>query len=122
MTLYEDHMLEELDHLMELSVSAQDALARYQGPDALNDRIAEWFETPQGSIADLPSWGNMLMEFKHEPQSVHLEVRMEAKSIPKLSEDCGVPISGIRIDFTDIDLCRVQIMYQGGYFDSEVSI
>ena len=113
-------MLEELDHLMELSISPQDALARYEGPDALNDRIEEWFETPEGTIADLPFWGNMLWMFQHEPPSVHLEVFMEAKIIKKLSSDCGVPINGIRIDFLDIDSCRVQILYKGGFFDSEV--
>ncbi len=115
-------MLEEIDHLMELSISSQDAFARYQGPDALNDRIAEWFETPEGTISDLPSWGNMLWMFKHEPPSIHLEVMMEAKIISKLSADCGVPITGIRIDFLDIDLCRVQILYPGGYFDNGVTL
>jgi len=122
MTLCEGEMLEEIDHLMELSISCQDALTRYTGPDALNDRISEWFETPEGTVADIPSWGNMLGQFKHEPPSVHLEVYMEAKIISKLSADCGVPVSGIRIDFLDIDLCRVQIKYSGGSFDSGVTL
>lgn len=115
-------MLEELDHLMELSISEQDALTRYSGPDALNDRIAEWFETPEGTVADLPSWGNMLAMFKHEPPSAHLEVLMETRIIKKLSNDCGVPVSGIRIDFVDIDTCRIRILYQGGMFDKGVKI
>ena len=114
-------MLEELDHLMELSISPQDALARYTGVDALNDRIAEWFETPEGTIADLPSWGNMLGRFQHEPPSVSLEVVMETKIIKKLSNDCGIPIYGIRVDFLDIDKCRVRILYKGGMLDSEVN-
>jgi hypothetical protein len=122
MTLCEDAMLEEFDHLMELSISDQDALARYQGPNALNDRIMEWFQTPEGTIADFPSWGNMLKIFQHEPPTVHLEVVMEARIISKLSNDCGVAIMGIRIDFLDIDLCRIQILYDGGMFDSGVNI
>ena len=120
MTVYRTMILEEISHLLELSLSPQDALAHYWGPDALNDRIQEWFETPEGTVADFPSWGNNLEPFKHEPLSVHLAVVMEAKIIPKLSQDCGLPVSGIRVDFLDIDRCRIQIQYSGGLFDSEV--
>ena len=114
-------MIEEFDHLMGLSISPQNALARYQGPDALNDRITEWFETPMGTIADLPSWGHALGAFAHEPLSVNLEVMMEAQIVKKLSSDCGIPISGIRVNFLDIDLCRILILYSSGWFDSEVN-
>ena len=121
MTVYKDMKLEEINHLMELSLSPQDALAHYYGPDALNDRIQEWFETPQGTVADFPSWGNNLGPFKHEPISVHLEVMMEALIIPKLSQDCGIQVSGIHVEALDIDKVRVVISYASGLFDSEVT-
>jgi len=113
-------MLEELDHLMELSISPMDALARYTDVEAVNDRITEWFETPMGSISDISSWGNTLYDFAHEPLSAQLEVTMEAVIVKKLSYDCNLTISGIRVDFLDIDRCRVRILYDGGMFDGKV--
>ncbi|WP_051328409.1 hypothetical protein [Desulfatirhabdium butyrativorans] len=113
--------IEELDHLIELSVDPQDAVTRYNDADAMNDRIMEWFETPQGSIADLPSWGNTLAALQHEPISESLEVLMEIKILKKLSIDCGLQIQGLRLDFIDIDRIDIQIKHQYGAFSSEVA-
>lgn len=113
--------IEELDHLISLSVSPQDAVSRYESVDAINDRIMEWFETPLGSIADFPSWGNTLAGLQHEPITDTLEVLMEAKIIHKLSSDCGLSISGVRLDFIDIDRIDVKLLHQYGLFSSEVN-
>jgi len=114
-------MISEINHLMELSVSPQNVLSIHTGAEALNERIQEWFETPAGTVANLPSWGNTLAGLKHEPLSTQLEVTMEAAVFKKLSEDCGFAISGIRVDFLDFDYCRIKILYGSGLlFDSEV--
>lgn len=114
-------IIEELDHLMGLSAAPQDVLIKYSGPNALNDRIQEWFETPEGTIADMPSWGNTLSALQHEPPSTNLEVVMEARIVKKLAVDCDVPIYGIRLTFWGIDICHILIQYGGGMFDSEVN-
>lgn len=115
-------ILEEYDHLMGLSTAPQDVLTTYSGADALNDRIQEWFETPEGTVADMPGWGNSLGALQHEPPSSNLEVMMEFRIVKKLAADCGIPIYGVRVGFWDIDICNVQILYGGGMFNSEVKI
>jgi hypothetical protein len=115
-------ILEEYDHLMGLSIAPQDIIATYSDADALNDRIQEWIETPEGTLADLPGWGHKLGVLQHEPPSSNLEVMMEFRIVKKLASDCGVPIYGVRVDFRDIDICRVQILYKGGIFNRGVNI
>lgn len=114
-------MFEEINHLMEMFTSPQDVLTLHTGGSALNDRIQEWFETPEGTVADLPAWGNTLGALQHEPPSANLEVVMEARIVKKLATDCNVPIYGIKLIFWDIDICHIQIMYGGGMFDGEVN-
>lgn len=110
----------ELDHLIALSDSPQNAVALYEDEDAVNDRIAEWFETPQGTLADMPSWGNQLWSVKHEPISEALEILMEAKVLHKLSIDCNLSIAGIRIDFVDVDRVDIAVLHQAGVFRREM--
>ncbi len=44
--------IEEFDHLLELNPATE--IKTYDDEDALADRIMEWLETPQGTVADLP--------------------------------------------------------------------
>ena len=114
-------MLEEIDHLIGLSIDSTDPISRHQDADAINDRIMEWLETPEGTLADLPSWGHTLAYLQHEPPSENLEVMMECRILQKLPRDCRIRIQGIRMDFLDIDLLHIIIMHDMGIFDREVS-
>lgn len=113
-----DKGIEEFDHLF---MGDPAGVAVYQDSTALEDRIGEWLETPEGSVADLPWWGSNLSSLKHEPQGINLQVMAEMNIVQKLSQDVrNVQVRGILVESMGIDMIRVVIQYQLGTFVGEV--
>ncbi|MBF0121712.1 MAG: hypothetical protein HQK79_23020 [Desulfobacterales bacterium] len=105
----------EKDHLLNLSF---EGLKEYRGGDALNDRIYEWFETPQGTISDNPSWGNALWLLKHEPPSMTLNVAAEMIIVEKIAKDIeDLSVKGIQVEFLEIDLMKITISHRFGEYN-----
>jgi hypothetical protein len=111
----------ELDHLL-LPSSGQN-IKSYQGKDAMDERISEWMDTPQGTLADRPSWGSNLGAYKFEPQSVDLAVSIEMAIVRKLPRDIeNLDIRGIGVSFPLIDLMTITILSQIGLFAANVKM
>lgn len=57
-------------------------------------RLDEWLRTPEGSVYGLPSWGNPMEEFKHEPfgsETSHIvEVAIEGRMMKNYDKTCQV--------------------------------
>jgi hypothetical protein len=113
--------IEEFDHLLELNPTTE--VRKYGNEDAMQDRIFEWLETPQGTLADLPEWGHNLMVLKHEPQSINLNVVAEMSIMTKMPQDIeNLIIQGVSVEFTEIDLCRITIMHRIGIFEEKIAL
>ncbi len=113
--------IDEFDHLIELSPATE--IKKYEDEDALWDRIAEWLETPQGTLADLPGWGHNLIAMKHEPQGIDLEVMAEMSIAYKMPQDiANLVIGSVKVEFTEIDHCRVIINHSLGVFEETISL
>lgn len=112
--------IEEIDYLLELDPSG--LVVHDDGP-ALNQRISEWFETPQGTLIDKPWWGHNFGTFKHEPLSDNLNIMAEMNIMEKLPRDVqNVNIRAVGVEFVEIDRCVVKINYSLGTFSNEVAL
>jgi len=113
--------IEEFDHLIELAPTTE--VKKYDDDEALSDRISEWLETPQGTVADLPAWGHNLSALKHEPQGVNFEVVAEMSITAKMPQDIAdLIIMGVDVKYADIDLFYVSIRHRLGIFEESVSL
>jgi len=113
--------IEEFDHLFELNPTTE--IKKYDDEEALSDRIVEWLETPQGSLADLPGWGHNLIALKHEPQGVNLDVMAEMSITIKMPADIeNLIIQSVSVEFMEIDLCRVVIRHRLGIFEEKIEL
>lgn len=113
--------IEEFDHLIGLSPFTE--VKKYEDEEALYDRIVEWLETPQGTLADLPAWGNNLLPLKHEPQGVSLNVMAEMSIAIKMPQDIeDLVIEGVDVEFMEIDLCQIIIRHRLGVFEGRISL
>ncbi|GAB1077441.1 MULTISPECIES: hypothetical protein [Shewanella] len=75
----------EIEYLMSLSESGVRVM---QGAAADLNKVAEWLDTPRGSVYGLPSWGNELKQFQHEPtNSSDTAVNIEFHIINGLTRD-----------------------------------
>jgi len=114
----EAQTIEEFDHLL---AGDPTGLATHADGNALEDRIQEWLETPEGTVADMPWWGNRLGAIKHEPQGASLQVMAEMSIVEKLPVDVrNVQVKGVLVENIEIDLVRVVVQYQLGTFVGEV--
>lgn len=82
-------------------------------------RLDEWLRTPAGSVYGLPSWGNPMEEFKHEPigsSNNHIiEVSVESSLTMKLREDLpGLNLQAVRCEAVDVDQLVVAFYTPGG--------
>ena len=112
--------IEELDHLFNLTPNQ--GIERYADGPAMSDRIAEWMETPEGTVADHPSWGHVLRPFRHEPTDPNLAVFIEMAIVEKLPKDVqDIKIVGIRVDVIEIDQIYVVILHQFGVYEGRVA-
>lgn len=106
------------------SAPAQDMSRSFEG-NALSERIQEWLATPEGTVANYPSWGHNLSQFKHDPLAVggDLEVLIEMALSRKMPIDIeGLRLVGVRVDVDDIDLCRVTIVHQYGVENQQIQL
>lgn len=88
---------------------------RFADGEALGERIKEWVETPEGTIADIPDWGHNLLGFKHDPQGVDLEVAIEMSIARKMARDIrDLVLLGISVEYLEIDLFKIVIRHQFG--------
>lgn len=116
-----NRILIEADHMM--ASGSETEIEVYYNEPGLADRIYEWLETPMGTVANDPAWGNNLAPFKFDPQSQHLEVLMEMAIASKLPRDVrGLKMVGVAVDFLEIDLCRVVIRHQFGDTVKELTL
>lgn len=112
-------IIEELQHLINIDPD-MGVEHLFDGP-AVDDRIKEWFETPVGSMADHPSWGHNLAQFKHDPLDTTLEIRIKLAIFNKLPVDVrDIVIQSIGVEFIDIYRCKVLINHQIGIYTGEV--
>jgi hypothetical protein len=113
--------IEEFDHLLELNPTTE--IKKYDDDGALWDRICEWLETPQGTLADLPGWGHNLSLLKHEPQGVNLDIMAEMSITIKMPQDIeNLIILSVSVEFTEIDLCLITIRHRLGVFEEKIEL
>lgn len=111
----------DADRMMQTGTDAD--VERFCDGDALSERIREWLETPQGTLADLPSWGHNLTAFKHEPQGHSLEVAIELAIVTKLEQDIeDLDVTGVLVEYLDIDLFRLTIKHTFGGTQTEMQL
>lgn len=98
-------------------------VARLHNEDGIAERIREWLETPEGSMAHHPAWGHNLAPFKHDPTARNLDVQIEMALTRKLPLDVkDVVILGVRVILPDIDLCTIHIRHQFGDYVNQVNL
>lgn len=103
--------------------SIDEDVSSYGDEDALSERLLEWFETPVGTLADLPSWGHNLKGFKFDPLNLSLDVAIEIAIIEKLPRDIAdLVFVGIRVEALEIDLCKIVILHQFGETVTELKL
>lgn len=106
-------ILVEADHLIETDISAD--VKRYEDGNGISERIIEWLETPEGTVADHPSWGHNIEGFKHDPIGPRLEVLIEmsiARKLPRDIED--IQLLGVGVESLEIDMFKILIRHQFG--------
>lgn len=94
---------------------ADEEVSKYLDEQGLAERIYEWLETPMGTMANNPAWGNNLSAFKHDPGNASLGILMELAIASKLPIDVrDLKMVGVKVEFLEIDLCKVVIRHQFG--------
>ncbi|EKQ3696065.1 hypothetical protein QRC94_003770 [Vibrio vulnificus] len=112
--------MEEINHL--LTVNSSGFAVSYDGK-AMNNNIEEWFENPEHTIADNPSWGHNLGPFQFCAQTEDDAVMMEMAIVEKLPRDVvGVVIKAIRVTFSELDVCNITIIHNYGSFHNNISV
>lgn len=103
-----------------LDATGAQEIEAFSDSDALEERIRDWLETPQGSVADQPEWGNTLSLYRHAPINNDLLISMEMDILTRLPADVdGVNIQGIRIQEEEIDTVRISILFNEDVQDFE---
>ncbi len=113
-------IIEELDYLMELDEAG---IVSTADETALNGRIQEWFDTPQGTVADAPAWGHNLLPLKFEPPGANSSVMAAMNILEKMPRDIGnLLMYGVAVEFTEIDLMIITMDHALGRWQGEVNI
>jgi len=109
----------EFDYLMERSPS--ESIKTYEDGDAMNQRILEWLDTPEGTVADLPAWGHPFYLFKHEPDGPTLRVVAEMLIFQKLLADVeDIDLRSVAVEFPEMDYMRIDIEHGTAFLSTEV--
>lgn len=110
----------ELDHFLEVNESG---LQEHVDSAALNNRIAEWMATPEGTVADNPAWGHNLRPFWHDPESTLLVLQLEMAIVSKLPRDVrDVTIRRVGVAFVENDQCIVEIHHMLGRLQLPIAL
>ena len=113
--------MKEIDYLMSLGTNG---LKEYSGElEAKAAMLREWLDTPVGAIYGLPSWGNILAQFKHEPTALpHVQVAIESRLLTKLFEDLPeLKITGIGYAEREFDFAQLTFKLPEGTINEEVT-
>jgi hypothetical protein len=114
-------IIQEYDRNIELSPT--NAIQVYEDAEAMEQRIFEWFETPEGTMADKPEWGHNLGALKHEPPGDDLNAVAEMLIVEKMPKDIkDLVISGVKVSFTELDVCQITIAHSLGGFEQEINL
>ncbi|MGP9633786.1 hypothetical protein ACT3R7_12035 [Halomonas sp. AOP43-A1-21] len=113
-------LFNELDHFLDMNESG---IQEHVDGDALNNRIAEWMATPEGTVADNPAWGHNLRPFWHDPESPLLALQLEMAIVRKLPRDVrDVTVRRVGVAFIGKDLCNVEIHHMLGRFQQPITL
>lgn len=111
----------EFDYLMARAPS--EGVRSYEDVEAMNQRVMEWLDTPDGTVADMPEWGHPFYAFKHEPDSPSLQVMAEMMVFEKLVADVvDIDLRSVSVEFPEIDRMMVAIVHGTGFLEKEVSL
>lgn len=114
-------ILQEYDR--NISLSGSNAVQVYEDDEAMSQRICEWLETPEGTLLDKPGWGHNLATLKHEPPGDNLSVVAQMLIVEKMPKDIsGLIINQVRVTFTELDVCVIEISHSLGDFEQEVNL
>ncbi len=110
-------MIHEIDGM--LRVDAGGVILSEGEAEVSYTRLEEWLRTPMGSVYGLPSWGNPLKNYKHEPigstTSFLVEVAIENALIQKLRVDLpGIKIMQIRCEAVTEDMLGIWFVMPSG--------
>ncbi|MBE6441328.1 MAG: hypothetical protein E7022_03215 [Desulfovibrio desulfuricans] len=106
------------------SAPASDMARTLEG-NAMSERIQEWLATPEGTVANNPSWGHNLSRFKHDPLSEGngLEVQIELALSRKMPLDIDdLRLVAVNVEVRDIDLAHVVIVHQYGQENLQIKL
>lgn len=106
------------------SAPASDMDRTYEG-NAMSERIQEWLATPEGTVANNPSWGHNLTQFKFDPTSdrTNLEVQIEMALTRKMPLDIDdLRLVSVNVVVQDIDLVHISVVHQYGPENLEISL
>ena len=95
----------------------------HEDGEGMGQKISEWLGTPEGSIADLPGWGNNLFALKQEPTSINLQVMAEMSIFQKMLVDIpAIELRSVGVEFPDIDMVKITIESNAGIFKTVVAL
>lgn len=100
-------------------------IARFADAEGMAERIREWLETPEGTVAHYPSWGHNLTPFKHDPLSegCGIEILIEMAIARKLPLDIDdIHLMGVNVTILDVDMFALEILHQFGQEREEVQL
>ena len=87
------------------------------------NELPNGWDTPEGTVADMPSWGHPFYMFKHEPESDDLNVMAEMALYEKLTADIkDLDLRGLSICFSEIDRMDVAIKLGEGILKKQVEL
>ena len=85
---------------------------------AIPAQLEEWLRTPEGSVWGLPSWGNPIRRFQHEPMNDYTAVAVENIMIDKLRKDITtMKLLGVRCNALMDDMYQVIFYYASGLYE-----
>ncbi|WP_312329835.1 hypothetical protein [Atlantibacter hermannii] len=110
-------MFAEIDALMR--VDAGGITVKEGAAETSMMRLEEWLRTPLGSVYGLPSWGNPMQRYKHEPigdESSHLvEVAIENDLVTKIRQDLpSIQIQQVRCEAISEDTLNIRFVMPNG--------
>ncbi|HFU2857328.1 TPA: hypothetical protein ACGQ50_000868 [Enterobacter cloacae] len=107
--------MNELDSRLRVDANG---IILYLEENAMPARLEEWLRTPEGAVWGLPSWGNPMRQFQHEPTNDYTAVAVENYIIGKLGTDIPeMMLMGIRCNALESDMYQVLFYYQNGFYE-----
>lgn len=91
--------------------------------DGMNNRIKDWLYTPEGTVADNPSWGSPLRGVQFEPHSPYLEIEIQMAIVQKIRRDVrDLTVRAVSVSFPNIDMAHIIIYHDLGVFEDDISL